>query len=114
MINLSEYLKNLSILSVATLLLGMSYPADMGSFDFSSTQPAAPAKTAAQVKVPMALPRKQAVTAPLYDPSLMIATINKVFNARKIPQLMVAANNQTNANATCADCSAAKVASDIR
>jgi len=101
--NLPVYLKNLSILGVTTMLLGMSHPTEITTVDLASTQPASSTKSLVKTQV-----------NPLMDPALLTATINRVFNARKIPSLMMAPATKTSATATCPNCSAAKAVSDIR
>lgn len=113
---LSEYFKSLSMLSLATLLVGIGQP-HSASLDLSSTQDSS-ATTA--IKVPMRAPeaKSKIIGYPGFsiDPAVIDA-INKVFKAKDIPKVMTAPAQTTNATAGCTDCNTAaatKIVSDIR
>jgi len=104
---LSDYFKSLSMLSVATLLVGISQPGKSVSLDLASTQDSAPQ---ASVKIPMRAPetKSKIVGYPGFsiDPAVIDA-INKVFKAKDIPKIMNAPAQTTNATAACTDCNTA-------
>lgn len=114
---LSEYFKSLSMLSVATLLLGMGQQPKMTSLELAS-QDSSPTTG---IKVPYAAPQANSkiIGYPGFgiDPAVIDA-INKVFRANKdIPKVMTAPAQTTNATAACTDCNTAaatKIVSDIR